>query len=114
MQIFTLMQKEAVRGHAPANLAFAAVLTSSFALLAFSKYRRAQIVPITDSTALLASSSEPLQSFTVLNYCKFLPLLTQALSIFRNALPGPYCKCSEKGVLLCIAQQVRVETEKAK
>ena len=41
------MQYRAVRGHAPANLAFAAVLTSSFALLAFSKYRRAQIVPIT-------------------------------------------------------------------
>ena len=35
-------------GHAPANLAFAAVLTSSFALLAFSKYRRAQIAPHTD------------------------------------------------------------------
>ena len=35
-------------GHAPANLAFAAVLTSSFALLAFSKYRRAQITPNID------------------------------------------------------------------
>jgi len=32
-------------GHAPANLAFAAVLTSSYASLAFSKYRRAQIAP---------------------------------------------------------------------
>ena len=35
-------------GHALANLAFAAVLTSSFALLAFSKYRRAQIASLTD------------------------------------------------------------------
>ena len=34
--------------HAHANLAFATVLTSSFALLAFSKYRRAQIAPRTD------------------------------------------------------------------
>jgi len=42
-------------GHAPANLAFATVLTSSFGLLAFSKYRRAQIAPITDHTALFAS-----------------------------------------------------------
>ena len=34
--------------HAPANFAFVAVLTSSFALLAFSKYRRAQTTPIID------------------------------------------------------------------
>ena len=36
-------------GHAPANLAFATVLTSSFTLLAFSKYRWAQIASLTDS-----------------------------------------------------------------
>ncbi len=32
------MQYSMKSGHAPANLAFVAVLTSSFALLAFSKY----------------------------------------------------------------------------
>ena len=34
--------------HAPANFAFATVLTSSFTLLAFSKYRWAQIASLTD------------------------------------------------------------------
>ena len=42
-------------GHALANLAFAAVLTSSFALLAFSKYRRAQIALFHVYTASVAS-----------------------------------------------------------
>ena len=42
-------------GHALANLAFAAVLTSSFALLAFSKYRRARIALFHVYTASFAS-----------------------------------------------------------
>ena len=42
-------------GHAPANLAFVTVLTSSFALLAFSKYWRAQIALFPAYTALFAS-----------------------------------------------------------
>ena len=41
-------------GHAPANLAFVTVLTSSFALLAFSKYRRAQIALFHAYTAFVA------------------------------------------------------------
>ena len=42
-------------GHAPANFAFVTVLTSSFALLAFSKYWRAQIALFPAYTASFAS-----------------------------------------------------------
>ena len=49
------MQYSIKSGHAPANFAFVAVLTSSFALLAFSKYWRAQIAPCTDPYASVAS-----------------------------------------------------------
>ena len=49
------MQYGSIMGHAPANLAFVAVLTSSFALLAFSKYWRAQITPIIDPYCIFAS-----------------------------------------------------------
>ena len=41
--------------HALANFAFVAVLTSSFASLAFSKYRRAQIALFQAYTASVAS-----------------------------------------------------------
>ena len=51
-------------GHAPANLAFVAVLTSSFALLAFSKYWRAQIAPIIDLYCIIRFSYWFLQIFT--------------------------------------------------
>ena len=56
-------------GHAPANLAFVAVLTSSFALLAFSKYWRAQIAPLTD---LLYISRFILLVSTVLRFASLL------------------------------------------
>jgi len=49
------MQYRHVIGHALANLAFVAVLTSSFALLAFSKYWRAQITLLHAYTASVAS-----------------------------------------------------------
>ena len=48
LKVYAQMQYRHEIGHALANLAFVAVLTSSFALLAFSKYRRAQITPLTD------------------------------------------------------------------
>ena len=48
--------------HAPANFAFVAVLTSSFALLAFSKYWRAQIALFHAYTASVASAYWLLQS----------------------------------------------------
>ena len=48
------------------------VLTSSFALLAFSKYRRTQIAPITDHTALFAS----LINFIALYSAGFQQVLT--------------------------------------
>ena len=55
-------------GHAPANLAFAAILTSSFALLAFSKYRRAQITPLTYLYCIYRFS---LLTSTVLHFAGF-------------------------------------------
>ena len=64
------MQYGSIMGHASANLAFVAVLTSSFALLAFSKYWRAQITPITDHTALFALTYEFLQAFTLPDFSK--------------------------------------------
>ena len=70
-------------GHAPANLAFVAVLTSSFALLAFSKYWRAQIAPLTD---LLYISRFILLVSTVL---RFASLLVPAGS--DCPLPCLYC-----------------------
>ena len=51
-------------GHAPANLAFVAVLTSSFALLAFSKYWRAQIAPIVAPYCIIRFTYWFLQIFT--------------------------------------------------
>ena len=65
------MQYGAVRGHAPANLAFAAVLTSSFALLAFSKYRRAQIVPITAPYCIIRFI---FLTFAVLHFAELLQI----------------------------------------
>ena len=54
--------------HAPANFAFVAVLTSSFALLAFSKYWRAQITPIIDPYSIIRFTYWFLQFFTSPNF----------------------------------------------
>ena len=65
------MQYGSIMGHAPANLAFVAVLTSSFALLAFSKYWRAQITPIIDPYCIIRFTYWLLQFFTSPDSCKY-------------------------------------------
>ena len=62
------MQYGSIMGHAPANLAFVAVLTSSFALLAFSKYWRAQITPIIDPYCIIRFTY---WFFTVLHFAGY-------------------------------------------
>ena len=71
-------------GHAPANLAFVAVLTSSFALLAFSKYWRAQIAPLTD---LLYISRFILLVSTVLRFASLLVPAGSDCPSFMPILP---------------------------
>ena len=90
-------------GHALANLAFAAVLTSSFALLAFSKYRRAQIALLQTYTPSFASSYYFLQSLPSSAFCKYrraqIAPLTDLHSFFASSyyflqsFPSPvFCK----------------------
>ena len=79
------MQYSMKSGHAPANFAFVAVLTSSFALLAFSKYWRAQIAPLSCYTASVASAYWFLQSFSSMS--------SIVLAISDYPLSCPYCFC---------------------
>ena len=71
-------------GHALANLAFVAVLTSSFALLAFSKYWRAQIAPITDPHCIIRFNY---WFFTILHFAGLSQVSGSDCPTFRPILP---------------------------
>ena len=77
-------------GHAPANLAYASELTSSFALLAFSKYRRAQIALLHAYSASFASAiffySSSLRRLSVSTGGLRLPLLQTYTALFASLI----------------------------
>ena len=76
-----LMQYRSVIGHAPANFAFVTVLTSSIASLAFSKYWRAQIAPITDRYCIYRFSNG---LFIVFHWSGFLYVPRAQIALFSD------------------------------
>ena len=89
------MQYRPEIGHALANFAFAAVLTSSCASLAFSKYRRAQIAPLSGLYCICRSNS-----------LIVIVLLSAGFHKYRRAqivpLSGLYCVCRSNSLIVIV------------